>query len=86
MKFTSIVKKVAKIGTTQGLPIASAFGVPGASLVQDAIIAIQKDTARPNDDAVQLTGAAIDELDKQFHDFDLRLKVLEQRAGIPQKS
>ena len=85
MSFKSVLKKVGKIGLNQGLPIAEAFGVPGASLVHDAVTIIQKDDTRSNDDAVLLTASAVDELDKRTDDLETRVAVLEKRAGIKHK-
>jgi hypothetical protein len=83
--FKSIIKKIGKVGLNQGLPIADAFGVPGAGLVHDAVTTIQKDSNRPNDDAVTLTASAVDELDARTDDHETRLQVLEKRAGIKHK-
>lgn len=66
MGFKSILKKAAQVGLNQGLPIASAFGVPGAALVHDAVKEIQDDDKRSNDDATLLTAAAVDELDARI--------------------
>ncbi len=85
MGFKSILKKIGKVGLNQGLPIAEAFGVPGASLVHDAVVTIQKDNKRPNEDAVLLTASAVDELDARTDDHEARLQVLEKRAGINRK-
>lgn len=86
MGFKSVLKKIGKIGLNQGLPIAEAFGVPGASLVHDAVKEIHADEKRPNDDAVLLTATAVDELDARTDDIETRLAVLEKRAGIKRKT
>lgn len=69
MGFKSILKHIAK-GGQQALPIAAAFGVPGASTVQIAVDTIIGDHARPNEDASKLLAATTDAMDERISQLE----------------
>jgi hypothetical protein len=65
MRWGKVLKKVVTVGKVS-LPIAAAFGVPGASTVQMAVGMIHDDPKQDDKQAVKLVGAAVDDLDERL--------------------
>lgn len=65
MNWKKILSGVGK-GIQIAAPIASDFGVPYASTVNEAVMAIYNDKERPNDHAVELMAAQIDAMSKEI--------------------
>lgn len=65
MGLGKVFKKVVKVGQT-ALPIAAAFGVPGASSVQAAVSLIHKNDKQDDRQAVEMLGAVADDLDERL--------------------
>lgn len=79
MGFKSVLKHVGKLGRDKALPIAAAFGVPGASSVVTAVDIIFEDKDRPNDDASKLLAATVDALDERISNLEqVQIANLEQ--------
>lgn len=78
MGFKKVLKTVIKVGET-ALPIADAFGVPGAGTVTEAVKLIHGNTSQNNDDAVSLLAATVDALEKRLRTIEAELTRIDRR-------
>lgn len=78
MSFKKLLKTLVKVGET-ALPIADAFGVPGAHNVSEAVNIIHGNTDQPNDDAVKLLALVVDAQEKRLQVIESELDRLDKR-------
>jgi hypothetical protein len=76
MGFKSILKTTLKIAANQAVPMAEAFGVPGASTVREAVDLIHGNEGVNNDEAVKMLAATVDALDRRLQLAEKEIKAL----------
>lgn len=76
MGFKNILKTTLKIAGTQGIPLAEAFGVPGAKNVREAVDLIHGNEGQSNDEAVKMLGETVDALDRRLRLAEREIKEL----------
>lgn len=73
MSWLNKLKKVLETAQTLA-PVLAAFNVPGAKSVAEAVEKIQLDPGRPNDHAVSLVAASVDNIERRLISVEKALK------------
>lgn len=81
MKLGKLLKTVVKIGEEQALPIADAFGVPGAGTVSAAVGLIHGNKEQNDNEAVKMLAATVDALDQRLQVAERVIKEL-KKSGL----